>query len=91
VGHRPRVDRQGVAKLGDGVVPARSGRPSRDLEELGDLDEGQPEVVVQHEDRALFDREPAEGPPQFVAVDDGVGSVGSAGPSAGRTRTLAVQ
>ena len=53
---------------GDGVVEPRSGGPGRDPEELGDLDEGQPEVVVQHEDRALLDRQPAESPLQFIAV-----------------------
>ena len=62
--------REGVAEPAGGVVQARSGRPRRDLEHLGDLDKGQPEVVVQDEDRPLVDREPAEGPLQFVAVGE---------------------
>ena len=46
----------------------RSGGPGRDAEQLGDLDQGQPDVVVQHEDRALLDRQPAESPLQLVAI-----------------------
>ena len=73
-------------------MESRSGRPGGDLEEFGDLHEGQPEVVVQDEDRSLFDREPAECPLEFVAIGDGVGAVrASIGPSTGRTRTFAVQ
>ncbi len=70
-----RIGRQGVAKAGDGVMQSRSGGTGRDAEHLGDLHERQPEVVVQDEDRPLIDREPAEGPLQFVAVGDGVGVV----------------
>ncbi len=69
------LGRQGVAESGDGVVESRSGGPGRDAEQLGDLDQGQPEVVVQDENRPLFDREPAICPLQFVAVGDGVGLV----------------
>ena len=60
-----------VAESGEGVVESRSGRPRGDLEEFRDLHEGQPEVVMQHEDRPLFDREPAERPLQLVAVGEG--------------------
>jgi len=56
-------------------MKARSGCPRGDLEEFGNLHEGQPEIVVQHEDRPLLDRKPAEGPLQFVTVGDGVGAV----------------
>ena len=65
-GH-PRRGRRGAA---GGVVQARSGRPGRDAEHLGDLDQGQPEVVVQDEHRSLVDREVAERPFQFIAIGD---------------------
>ena len=70
-----RVGRQGVAEPASGVVQSRSGRARGDLQQLGDLHERQPEVVVQDEDRPLVDREPAERPLQFVAVGDGGGAV----------------
>ena len=70
-GRRGPFGRQGGAESSDGVVESRSGRPRGDLEDLGDLHEGQPEVVVQDEDRPLVDREPAEGALQLVAIGDG--------------------
>ena len=82
---------EGVAKPGGGVVQSGAGRARGDAEELGDLHERQPEVVVQDEDRPLLDREPAERPLQFVAVGDGGSAVRGGGPSTGRTRTFAVQ
>ena len=66
-----RFGREGVAEPARGVVQSRSGRARGDLEQLGDLHERQPEVVVQDEDRPLIDREPAERPLQLVAVGDG--------------------
>ncbi len=85
-----RVGDERLTEPGGRVMESRSGRPGRDLEEFGDLHEGQPEVVVQDEDRSLFDREPAERPLQFVAIGDGVVPSGVDGPSTGRTRTFAV-
>ena len=65
-------------------MKARSGCPRGDLEEFGDLHEGQPEVVVQDENRPLIDRKPAERPLQFVAVDDGVAAVRGRWPVGGQ-------
>jgi hypothetical protein len=42
------------------VVESRTGRPGRDLERLGDLIGGKPEVVVQDEDGALVRRQTPE-------------------------------
>ena len=70
------IGRQGGAQADERVVQPGSGCPRGDLEELGDLHEGQTEVVMEHEDRTLLDVEPAERPLQLVTVDDPVGSVG---------------
>lgn len=51
-------------------MEARSSGPGGDAEQVGDLDEGQPEVVVQDEDRPLVDRDAPEGALQLVAVGD---------------------
>src|SRR5262245_61278886 len=51
-------------------MQSRSGRARGDAEELGDLHEGQPEVVVQDEDRALLDGQASERPLGLVAVGD---------------------
>ena len=51
-------------------MESRSGRARGDLQELGDLHERQPEVVVQDEDGTLVDRNPREGPLELVAVGD---------------------
>ena len=68
-----------------------AGCAGRDAEKLGDLHQRQPEIVVQDEDRALLDREPAEGPLQFVAVVDDAGAIRGGRPVGGTTRTLANQ
>ena len=81
---------QRVAQADERVVQSRSGRARGDLQQLGDLHERQPEVVVQDEDRPLVDRKPAERPLQLVAIDDPSASSGVVGPSMGRTRTFAV-
>ena len=47
-----------------------AGRPRRDAERVGDLDEGSSLVVVEHEDRALFDAQAPEGAVELVAVID---------------------
>jgi hypothetical protein len=51
-------------------VESRSSRPRRDAEGVGDLDEGQPNVVVQDEDRSLLDREASKRPIECVAIGD---------------------
>src|SRR5215213_8256103 len=61
---------EGVAKSGDGVMESRSGRAGGDAEGLGNLDQRQPEVVVQDEDRALLDRQLPERPLELVAIED---------------------
>src|SRR4051794_16804352 len=53
-----------------GVVESRSGGAGRDAEGVGNLDQGQPEVVVQYEDRPLFRRQPPEPPLELVAIGD---------------------
>ena len=83
-GEQAPLGREGVAEPGDGVMQARSGRPRGDLQQLGDLHERQPEVVVQDEDRPLLDRELAERPLQFVAVGEGVARVRRRGPVHGQ-------
>jgi hypothetical protein len=83
-GDRLLLDREGVAEPGDGVVETRSGRPRGDLEKFGDLHEGQPEVVMQDEDRPLFDGEPAIRPLQLVTVGDGIAAVRSRWPVDGQ-------
>ena len=49
-------------------MESRSGRARRDAEQLGDLHERQPEVVVQHEDGPLIDRQSPVGPLELVAI-----------------------
>ena len=49
-------------------MESRSGRARGDAERLGDLNERVPEVVVQNEDRALVERDAAEGPFQLVTI-----------------------
>ena len=81
-----RHGREGVPEPVDGVVESRSGRARGDAEQLGDLHERQPEVVMQHEDRPLLDREMPEGPLELVAIGDRrrVVGRGSGARSAGR-------
>jgi len=49
-------------------MEARSGGAGRDAERLGNLDQGEPEVVVQDEDGSLVERDVAEGPFQLVTI-----------------------
>jgi hypothetical protein len=65
-----------VTKADQRVMQARTGRPSRDVEKLRDLDEGEPEVVVQDEDRALLDRKPGERALEGVTIHDADRRVG---------------
>ena len=78
------LDDERVAEADQCVVQARSGCSSGDVEEFRDLHEGQPEVVVQDEDRALLDGESGEGALQFISVDDPVGRVGRRRPVDGQ-------
>ena len=70
-------------------MQSRAGRPRRDVERLGDLDEGQPEVVVQDEDGPLLDREFPEPPLELIPVDDREAGVRVGRPSDGRARMFA--
>ena len=51
-------------------MQSRAGRPGRDAERLGDLDQGQAQVVMEHEDRAVLDRQAAKRAVEGVAVTD---------------------
>ena len=82
------IRHEGVTESGERVMQSRSGRSRGDLEKLGDLHEWQPEVVVQDEDRPLFDREPAECPLQFVAVGEGGAAVRCRWPIHGQDANL---
>jgi hypothetical protein len=57
-------------------MESRSGGPSRDTEQLGDLDEGQPDVVVEYEDGPLLHGEATIRSLELIAVGDRVGIVG---------------
>ena len=88
--HWRRVGLDGRAQRPGGVVQSRAGRPGRDAEGLGDLDQGQPQVVVEDEYRALLDVQALECPVECVAIGDAETiSSGPAGPSTGRARTFA--
>jgi len=76
-----RFGQQGRAESSDGVMESRAGGTRRDLENLGDLDERQAEVVVQDEDRPLFDRELPERAFQLVAIGEGGAAIRSRWPS----------
>ena len=62
----------------------RSGRPGRDAEQLGDLDEGQPDVVVQDEHGPLLHGEATVRTVELIAVGDRVGIVGRGWPTDGQ-------
>jgi len=66
-----RVGHHGLAESSDGVMESRAGCARGDVEDLGDLYERQPEVVVQDEDRPLLDRELPERAFQLVAIGKG--------------------
>ena len=85
-----RLRRKGVAEPARGVVEARSGGPRGDLEHFGDLHEGQPEVVMQDEDRPLLDREPRNARSSSSRSAKAALPSGVDGPSMGRTRTEAI-
>ena len=72
-----------------GVVESRTRRPVRDPESLGHRHEGQAHVVMEDEDRALVERQPAERLLQLVACGDAVHSSTSFARSIGMTRTVA--
>jgi hypothetical protein len=55
------------------------GGPERDVEAVGHLGQGEPQVVVQDEDGALVGRKPPEAPLELVAIVDGQDVVGSPG------------
>ena len=76
-----RFGQQGLAESSDGVVESRAGGTRGNVENLGDLDEGQPEVVVQDEDRPLFDRELPERAFQLVAIGEGGAAIRCRWPS----------
>jgi hypothetical protein len=68
-------------------VESRSGRARGDAEQLGDLHERQPEVVVQDEDRALLDGQVPEGSFQLVAIANPQQAAESPGSSIGKVVT----
>jgi hypothetical protein len=57
-------------------METRSGRPRGDAEQFGNLDEGQPEVVVKDEDGPLLHREMSVRSLELVAIGDRSGLVG---------------
>jgi hypothetical protein len=65
-------------------MESRSGRPGRDAEQFGDLDEGQADVVVEYEDGPLLHREPTVRTLELIAVRDRVGIVGRRWPADGQ-------
>ena len=89
-GDRSVIRLDGGAQQTGRIMETRSSRPGRDAERLGDLDQGQALVVVQDEDGAMLDAQAPEGAIERVAIVDEIRSSGPAGPSTGRTRTLAV-
>lgn len=76
-----RVGQEGLAESSDGVMESRAGCPRWDVEEFGDLNEGQAEVVVQDEDRPPFDRELPERAFQLVAIGKGGAAIRGRWPS----------
>ena len=68
---RGGVGLDGRAQRPGRVMQSRAGRAGRDTERFGDLDQLQAHVVMQDEDRALFDRQASERPVERVAIDDG--------------------
>ena len=66
-----------------------SDRAIRYPDRFGDLLDGQPEVVVQHDDRALVHREATEGSVELVSVGDRFESMSEmVGPSLGQGLTI---
>ena len=51
-------------------MESRSGRARRDAEHLGDLHEGESDVVMQDEHGSLLDREVSESTFKLVAIGD---------------------
>ena len=60
------------------IVQTRSRSPVRDAERFGHRHQGQAHVVMQHEDRALVEGEPAKGLLQLVTVHNRLDVVGVA-------------
>ena len=60
------------------VMEARSSRPVRDPERLGDLDERESDVVVEHEDCPLIERQLPERTIELVPIADRADLVGVA-------------
>ncbi len=54
-----------------GVMESGLGGPDGDTETVGNLGQGEADVVVEDEDGPLLDREPPEGPVELIAVVDG--------------------
>ncbi len=52
-------------------MESRTGRPGRDADCVGDLDQGQAGVVMQDEDGPMLDRQAPEGPFEDIPIDDG--------------------
>ena len=75
--HRSRVGVEGRAQRTHRVEESRSNGADGNAERLGDLDERKVEVVVQHDDGAVINRQPAECTLQLVAVSDGRDVIGS--------------
>src|SRR5687767_9600759 len=74
-----RTGQHGRAQRASGVVKSRSGGPRRDAERLGNLDQGQPEVVVQDEDSPLVERDMSEGALDLVSVRELAARIGGRG------------
>lgn len=62
-----------------GMVESRAGCTRRDAEHLCDLRRGVPLVVMEHEERPLFRREPAESAFELVPVGQGYQGIGRLG------------
>jgi len=59
-----------------GVMESRACRPGRDTEDLGDLGRGVALVVMEHEQRPLFGRQPPEPAFELVPVGEGEQVIG---------------
>ena len=65
-----RIGLEGPPKRADRPMESRLGRAEWDAERRGSLRQGQPEVVVQDDDRSMLRAEPGERPVDLVAVGD---------------------
>jgi hypothetical protein len=70
LGHDARVSVQACPERRRGVVESRFGRAERNAQPVRKLRQRQPDVVVEHEDGSLLQRQPPEGALELVAIVD---------------------